>query len=349
MAVVALDRRLLAAVAVLAAVLTGCAGDDERAVAPPAAPSTTPPRTSEPPSPPPDPWEGIDRVNVLILGSDGGPNRRGERTDVMIVASVDTRTGNTALIGVPRNLQHVRFKPDTPMDERFPSGFPDFAYGIFTYAESHPQVVPGSDTPGADLLKETVGYNLGLTVDYYVLINMQGFRNLIDALGGVTIRVTQYLPIGRGDRRLTPKLYEDMDGYHTLWYARSRKSTSDYDRMERQRCVLGAIVRQIRPEAVLEALPALMRAGVDSLRTDIPAGMFPAFVTLAHRVSDAEIQGITLGPPLVSGTNPDWDVVQDTVADAIAQTADAVRTPDRPKAEARSGTLQSLDAVCQYS
>ena len=58
-----------------------------------------------------DPWSGQDRVNVLLLGGDGGPDRIGVRTDTIIVASIDTRTGNTVLFGVPRNLRNIPFPP----------------------------------------------------------------------------------------------------------------------------------------------------------------------------------------------------------------------------------------------
>jgi LCP family protein required for cell wall assembly len=300
-------------------------------------------------SPTPDPWADKGRLNVLVLGSDAGPDRTGERTDVVIVASIDTKTGNMVLIGVPRNMQYVRFKPGTPMASRFPSGFPDFMFGIYTYAASHPEVMPGSKNPGADLLKEAIGYNLGIQIDYYVLINMQGFRNIIKTVGGLDIRVAQPLVIGRGGRYLLPKLYLDMDSYQTLWYARSRKNTTDYSRMARQRCVLTALVRQVKPQTLLAKLPQLTDAGVDSLRTDIPTARLAAFAVLANRVSKAEIMGITLGPPAFNDANPDWTKITQTVSDAISTSAKATRKPKRAKIVVQGGVLQSTDAVCLFS
>jgi polyisoprenyl-teichoic acid--peptidoglycan teichoic acid transferase len=333
--------------------LAACSPGSGASAAPPAIesirPSAAAPAPSPTATPSADPWVGKRRLNVLILGSDGGPDRHGERTDVVIVASIDTRTGNTALIGVPRNLQHMRFRPGTRMAHRYPNGFPDFMFGIYTYAAAHREVLPGSDPPAADLLKQTIGYNLGVKIDYYALVNMRGFRDIIKAIGGVNIRVAEPLLIGSGGRYLTPRLYRDMSSYNTLWYARSRKNTTDYSRMARQRCVLAALVRQASPRTLMKALPKLMHAGGDSLRTDIPRRLLPAMATLALRVGKAEIKGITLGPPLINGAYPDWGTIRRTVDEAISTSADASRRPGRAKTAVRGGKLQSTDAVCRFS
>jgi LCP family protein required for cell wall assembly len=332
--------------------LAACSSGSGASPAAPAIASITPSAATPTPSPtatpPADPWKAKRRLNVLVLGSDGGPDRHGERTDVVIVASIDTKTGNTALIGVPRNLQHMRFRPGTRMAHRFPNGFPDFMFGIYTYAATHPAVLPGSDAPAADLLKQTIGYNLGVKIDYYALVNMRGFGNIIKALGGVNIRVTEPLLVGTGGRYLTPRLYRNMSSYNTLWYARSRKNTTDYSRMARQRCVLTALVRQTSTRTLLEALPKLMHAGVNSLRTDIPRRLLPAMATLAFRVRTAEIMGITLGPPLINGLHPDWGTIRRTVDKTISTSADASRRLGRAKTAVRSGKLQSADAVCRF-
>lgn len=338
---------------VAASGLAACSPGSGASAAPPAIESIRPSVAAPAPSPTAmtsaDPWVGKRRLNVLILGSDGGPDRHGERTDVVIVASIDTKTGNTALIGVPRNLQHMRFRPGTRMAHRYPNGFPDFMFGIYTYAAAHPEVLPGSEAPAADLLKQTIGYNLGVKIDYYAIVNMRGFRDIIKALGGVNIRVTEPLLVGSGGRYLTPRLYRDMSSYNTLWYARSRRNTTDYSRMARQRCVLTALVRQASPRTLMKALPKLMHAGVDSLRTDIPRRLLPALATLALRVGKAEIKGITLGPPLINGAYPDWGTIRRTVDEAISTSADASRTPGRAKTAVRGGKLQSTDAVCRFS
>ncbi|MCI0689038.1 MAG: LCP family protein [Sporichthyaceae bacterium] len=361
--------RLVVGVAVLLAVLvalpigfaalsaehpSGPAGGTPTATSPQTPPVATPTRGE-----PVDPWAGIRRYTMLFLGGDGGDNRRGVRTDSVIVGVVDTATGNTTLIGVPRNLQRVRFRPGTPMAELFPGGFPDYLYGIYTYAEDHPDVVPGSEHPGADLLKDTIGYNLGLEIDHYALVNMAGFAELINALGGIQVRVTERIPIG-GQKSLDgtsilryphdyiePGLYRNLTGRLTLWFARSRFGSTDYARMVRQRCVLGAVARQIDAQAGLAVVADL--SGPDGvLQTDVSMTSWLALAELAKRLKTAEIRGITLGPPLIDGTDPDWALVRRTVDTAIDQTRRAHRDPTRRQLQPANGRLQSLDSVCRY-
>ena len=347
--------------------LTGCsdASADRSAIpVPSTSTATLAPTPTRSPQPTPtrtaDPWARRPTYTILFLGGDGGPNRRGVRTDSVIVGVVDTKTGNTTLIGVPRNLQRVRFRPGTPMAHRFPGGFPDFMFGIYTYAQAHPAVVPGSKHPGADLLKDTMSYNLGVRIDNYVLVNMAGFIRLINALDGVQVRVLERIPIGGqksldGTRILSyphdylkPGLYRHMTGRQTLWFSRSRFGSTDYARMARQRCVLGGLVRQIKTRAGLAVFARLTppRGGV--LHTDIRAGMLRDLATLGERIRSAEITGITLGPPLINGANPDWAKIRSRVRTAIVRTRHAHPDRTRARVAARSGQLQSLDSVCRY-
>ena len=151
---------------------------------------------------------GKARLNVLLVGSDAGPDRRGTRTDTMMVASVDTHTGRTILFGLPRNLQRVPFPLGSPMAREFPQGFHNpsdplsgdyLLNAVYAYAHSYPQVAPAGPTtdPGLNLLHSTVETMLGLKLDYYVEVNMAGFAAIIDALGGLTVDVgPEPLPVG---------------------------------------------------------------------------------------------------------------------------------------------------------
>ena len=156
----------------------------------------------------PDPFGGKDRVNVLLLGGDAGKNRTGTRTDTVIVASIDTGTGDTTLISLPRNLENLPF-PRTPRWR----GCTPTASGpaTRTRACSTRSTTPARSSPrrarraqrqpGADWLKLGVGEALGLHLDYYVLVNLNGFQKLVDALGGITVNVNYYVPIGGDPRR----------------------------------------------------------------------------------------------------------------------------------------------------
>jgi hypothetical protein len=118
--------------------------------------------------------------------------------------------------------------------------------------------------------------------------------------------------------------------------------------MARQRCVLGGLARQIKARIGLAVFARLTppRSGV--LHTDIRAARLHDLATLSDRVRSAEITGITLGPPLINGADPDWTKIRSTVRAAIARTRHAHRDPTRTRVAARGGQLQSLDSVCRY-
>src|SRR5690606_11605349 len=218
-----------------------------------------------------DPWAGQPRVNVLILGADSGDNRDGTRTDTVMVASINTETGDTALFSLPRNLQYTPM-PEGPLREAYPDGYhgePEAEYWLSSMYRNVPAEFPeyfeGIKDPGAEAMKLVVGEALGLDISYYVMVNLQGFQTLVDALGGVEIDVPYRIPTG------TKKLAwggcsepsnwiekgenQHLDGYHALWFARARCGPppvdDDYERMRRQRCVIGAIAQQFNPFNVL--------------------------------------------------------------------------------------------------
>ena len=154
----------------------------------------------------------------------------------------------------------------------------------------HPGVLGTSDNEGADALKQAVGGSLGLDVDYYVLVNLLGFRELVDAMGGVTVNINDPVPIGGNtdlgippDGYLEPGPDQRLDGFEALWYSRGRYGSDDYQRMERQRCMVDAIVDEADPLTLLRRYQQLAATGKEIVRTDIPAALMPAFVELCRR------------------------------------------------------------------
>jgi LCP family protein required for cell wall assembly len=247
-----------------------------------------------------DPWAGQARVNLLLLGGDGGVGRVGVRTDTVILASIDTGTGDTVLFSLPRNLENLPFPPG-PLREVYPEGFTvgggrgeallNAVYG--TVPSEHPNILGPTDHLGADVLKLGVGEALGLNVDYYMLVNLEGFKQLADALGGVTVNINSWIPIGGVDSlRQPPDDYLEpgpdrhLNGFETLWFARGRYGSSDYDRMDRQRCVLNAVIEQADPVTVLSQYQQLAATTKDILSTDIPQELLPAFVDLSLRINE---------------------------------------------------------------
>lgn len=291
------------------------------------------------------------RYNILLLGADTGPDREGTRPDSMTVASIDAQTGQAVLIGLPRNLEDVHFPTDSPMASTYPSGYGTeqgclvdvcLLNSIYTEAEVvtpelYPDAASRNSSPGIEAMRDAAEGVTGLTIQYFVVIDMQGFEALIDALGGVEITVEERLPIG-GDEYLqnvdgwVEAGTQRMNGYTALWYARSRYSGTDYDRMERQRVLQEAILRQFTPANVLTKFQAVAQAGAQTVRTDIPQSMLGYFVDLAGKTRELPVSTVELTPDAgVDPAYPDWDLVHALIQDAIT-TATAEPTPPAPQA-----------------
>ncbi|HEU0286971.1 MAG TPA: LCP family protein, partial [Nocardioidaceae bacterium] len=232
-----------------------------------------------------NPWGDDNRVNVMLLGGDGGVGRVGIRTDSVVVASIDTETGNTTLFSLPRNLEDVPFPKGTPLHKAYPDGFTgdgsELEWMLNAIYRNVPEQQPGilgkTSNEGADALKLGVSGALGINVDYYVLVNLDGFKQLIDAMGGVTVNINEPLPIGGNSTTgqepegyLDPGPDQHLDGFHALWYSRGRYGLDDYNRMERQRCMIDAIIDQASPSNLLRRYTAIADATKQILRTDIP-------------------------------------------------------------------------------
>ena len=279
-----------------------------------------------------DPWHGQERVNVLLLGSDAGPDREGIRTDSMILASIDVSSGNVVLFSLPRNLENVPFPQGTALDELYPNGFTgpgdplewmlNSVYG--KVPELHPEILGHSDNEGADALKMAVSGALGIPVDYYVLVNISGFVKLIDAMGGITVNVNERIPIGGVTNVRLPEDYiepgpnKHLDGYHALWFARGRYGLDDYDRMRRQRCLMAAVIDRADPMTLLTRYDQILDAGREIVQTDVPGPLLPAFVDLGFKVKDAKIRSVVFERSRKFAPEaPDYDWLHEQVDAAI--------------------------------
>lgn len=320
-----------------------------------------------------DPWADQKRLNVLLLGGDDGKGRVGTRTDTVILASIDTRTGDTTLFSLPRNTARMPFPPG-PLRKYYPNGFTDgngenAEFFLNAMYRDVPATVPkdvigDTDNLGADVMKLSVGQALGLKVDYYVLINLQGFSTMIDALGGIRLNVNTYIPMGGNtDLHIPPKEYikpgpdQKMDGRHALWYARGRygEATGDFARMDRQRCVINAMIKQANPTNVLTRYEDIANASKSIVYTDIPQEVLPAMVDLSLRVKDGNVRSVVFrnGESGFISANPDFDQMRSRVKKAIGEAKD----DSTPKKTTSSGggsgsgkapTSEDVDSSCKY-
>ena len=200
------------------------------------------------------------RFNVLLLGGDSGAGRWGLRPDSMTVASIDEETGRTVLVGLPRNMAGFPFAKGSVMAKQFPKGFDCegcYLNGVSTWAEDHTSLFGKSEHPGVDATIMAIEGITGLKINYWAMVNLQGFRDLVDAVGGVTLNVRQPIPVGGLGSDVTGYIepgVRKLDGHDVLWFARARDGSDDYSRMARQKCVMGAMLRQISPQTARQEL-----------------------------------------------------------------------------------------------
>ena len=278
------------------------------------------------------------RYNILLLGGDDGADREGLRPDSVTVASVDATTGETVLIGLPRDLKDVPFPEDSPMHALFPDGFkkcqasPCMLNSIYTevsvfHPELYPDAAANGSRPGWEATKDAAEAITGLEIQYLVTVDMAGFQQLIDALGGVTINVTQRIPIGGSEDLRDVKAWiepgvQHLDGNWALWYARARHGSSDYDRMNRQKDVEEAVLRQFDPLTVMSKFQGIAAAGSQVLSTTVPDSMVGTFLDLALKAKDTQIQRLDMTPANdIDPDQPDWAYIRSLVDQAVGKTA----------------------------
>jgi LCP family protein required for cell wall assembly len=270
------------------------------------------------------------RYNVLLMGGDSGADRIGTRPDSMTVASIDADTGRTVLIGLPRNLAKVPFPAGTAMAKQFPNGFQwtkcaaeCLLNAVYTYAANHKALFPGDPNPGETATTQAIEAVTGLKVNYFVLIDLAGFRDLINAVGGLTLDIGKRVPIGGGTSPIKGYIEagknQHLDGYHALWFARSRAESSDYERMTRQKCVMSAMLNQLSPQTVLTKFQGIASASKQVVKTDIPAGELGTFTDLALDAKKLPVSSFSAVPPLIHTGNPDFALIRTKVSEAIAK------------------------------
>lgn len=287
-------------------------------------------------APPVEPIDG--RYNFLLLGGDAGADREGLRPDSMTVVSVDAETGEAVLIGLPRDLHNIPFPQDSVMAAFYPDGYSEqtapfctqwaclntvFVDAEINYADAFANDDPSLPAGIAASMEAASGVT-GLTIQFYVIIDMQGFSNLIDALGGIDVVVDSDVPIHTDETFTVVREWikagpQHLNGYYALWYARSRYDTSDYDRMQRQAKLQEAIIRQFSPSTLLLKFQEIAAAGAQVVDTNIPDGMISPFIKLAQKTAELPITKVELIPENgVDPQYPDYAVIRDLIALAFS-------------------------------
>jgi LCP family protein required for cell wall assembly len=279
------------------------------------APGDTPQASDAPPTPNPSavgtvepslpPWNGTDRLNILLVGSDQRGNQSTFNTDTMIVASIDPASGRVAMFQVPRDSVGVPVPANA--QPLWGSAYAGKINSWFMNNRNRTDLWPGksANARGFAALKSILGNLYGLNINYYVMVNFQGFVTSVDTLGGAQVNVQ--IPVADNSFPITDNTHariyipagpQHMTGAMALIYARSRHGlSSDYDRGYRQQRVVLSMRESINVRSVLANLPALIDALKTSVKTDIPTDQLPGLLALAERVDTKNVRSYVFGPP----------------------------------------------------
>jgi LCP family protein required for cell wall assembly len=259
-------------------------------------------------------WAADGRLNVLLIGGDAGPGRWSLRTDTMILLSADVATGRVALFGFPRNLCNVPLAPEDAA--AFPGGiFPcpadvtkagdRFLNALWVYADDHRGKFPGGDDAGFRAVTGSIQQLAGVPIDGAIVVKLNGFVDLVNALGGVWVDVPaavhddRYpLEDGSGYQSITIKAgCQLLTGHRALAYARIRHQDSDYYRMGRQQTVLEALARQLDPISLITQVPTLLEIAGSNLKTTFGPEDVGQLARFAEQVNRTNIKNILFVPP----------------------------------------------------
>lgn len=271
--------------------------------------------------PKPEPQE---RINVLLLGLDSGTGRSHTLTDTMIVASLDPVGETVSMVSVPRDLVNVPLGDGRTFEPKLNS--------LLSYANRNKDEFPQG---GTRALQDAIGALLGIDIHYYAKVDLAGFVEMVDAVGGIDLTVRRALSdpdyggYGVGPGWSIEPGRHHLDGANALAYARIRKSAgeSDFTRAERQQQVLVAIRNAaVSGGDVLLRLPGLMNAIGDSVRTDVPPESFPELAAMAEAISNSDTVKVVLKAPLIrrGPTDSPYGYVLVADVDRIHQVAERV-------------------------
>jgi LCP family protein required for cell wall assembly len=274
-----------------------------------------------------------ERINILVLGLDRRPSEGQipSRTDTIFVVTLDPKSDSAGILGIPRDgLVDIPLRDGGTYAERINT----------VYAQGEDQDYPGG---GIGLMRDVIRNNFNIDIDHHVLVDFEGFQEIVDALGGIDVDVPDYvydpyyswteLP-GDYDPQEFEVGRQHMDGRTALAYSRIRFSSDDLDRIQRQQRVIFAAIEKGKSLNVLTRADDLWSEYNDSIETDISDIKVAGYALLADQVKD-NIHAVSLGPATVPHTGDqgqafqvfDWPTVEDLVASLFEDRAPGIEQP----------------------
>ena len=269
----------------------------------------------------PNRWAQGDPINLLLLGTDAAPGRETTQPDVILVLSVDPVDRSAVMVSVPRDTGWIPL----PDDRIYPDGlYPRKVNQLAAEAAASPQrwcpdhAVPDPDRCGRESLERSIGLYLGIEIHHYAAVDMAGFAEMIDAVGGLELCLPGRLVDpefdgslenrGEGEPLILPAGCHHYSGLEALAYARSRQgwiesadgarqNQTDFDRNERQQNVLLALRRELAQADTLFELPGLLSAIGRTVTTDVPREQAGDMAGLLPLITGPDIDRVVLGHP----------------------------------------------------
>ena len=245
-------------------------------------------------------WNGTERLNILLVGADQRPDEGYFNTDTLIVVSIDPKTKEVAMFSLPRDTVDVPLPADSPARAVYGDVYGGKINSLCMAAQQRKDIFP-SGCFGT--IKEVLGALYGLDIKYYVEVNFEGFKQVVDALGGVTINVQMpvvddYYPTDKGklQRVYIPSGIQHMTGEEALIYARSRHGSSDFDRGQRQQRVILSMRQQADVAEMIPRIPDLVKSLKKAVHTDIPVNLLPQLAQLAGEIDMTKLRSYVFAP-----------------------------------------------------
>ncbi|MGC9332891.1 MAG: LCP family protein [Anaerolineae bacterium] len=296
-----------------------------------------------------------ERINVLLLGIDRrGSSGWGFRTDTMIIVTVDPAHDTVGMLSIPRDLYlNIPGVGERRINEA----------NVWGYQRDYPGGGPA-------LLKHTIESHFGIAIDYYIMIDFDGFTKIIDTLGGIEVDVPRTLhdtmypmpkpgdPHAYGTVHFDPGL-QHMNGERALQYARSRMSTSDFDRADRQQRILLAIREKALGLNLIPKLPALAATMGNMVKTDMTLEEMGELALLSPQIDIANMKRVVIRKPMVYGQRingaavqlPRWDLINDAVSQLFEQPIEvqptATPAPPTPTPTLAPAEIQDLQQLAE--
>jgi LCP family protein required for cell wall assembly len=268
----------------------------EPTIEPSATPGETPEASATPVEPPPSegPIAGLDqlvgtdgRFTMLLLGSDARPGLGGERTDTIMIATIDPATGRVSFVSLPRDTADVPIGPGQTYSPKINGLFQQYRLNGQSRKEAYGSMV------------KALEYAFGIEIDRYALAHFNGVISLIDAMGGIDVNLAQ--PFDDPTSHITKdglhlhKGVNHLDGHVALAFARSRHTTTDYDRSRRQQLIITIAISKVLGMGISE-LATLAPAAFTAFDTNLSIGDAPTLFALSQAARLGAYKSVVLGP-----------------------------------------------------